>query len=253
VAKWSCLCPQSAQLSRPIISIERCSRPYAQRPHRGYRARPGDCSLDEHDENSKNVFDSSRIHGCHRTGAVAIPSVAKADIVIRAEEHAEVSASWREGVSAYSLEIEPHFTFGPDNVYGSSGFGGGMRMGIPFIVGRLGDVPTNLAIDFGADVIHYENCYYSGICGANYLMVPVAAQWNLFVVRRVSVFAEGGAYLYKGWFDGCGPDAGPDCASPSDFGILPTLALGGRLHLGSSTALTLRLGYPATTLGISFL
>lgn len=146
--------------------------------------------------------------------------------------------------------MEPHFTFGPENVYGASGFGAGLRLGIPVVDGHLGSVPDNLALSLGGDVVHYDNCYGPN-CGANYLMVPVAAQWNIFVARPVSLFFEGGAYLYKGWFTDCGPGQG--CSSPPDLGVLPTLAAGIRVHLGGAVALTGRLGYPTTTLGVSFM
>jgi hypothetical protein len=114
-------------------------------------------------------------------------------------------------------------------------------------------VPDNLAISFGADILHYDNCYFANDCGANYLLAPVALQWNVFVARPVSLFVEGGAFLYKGWFDGCGPGDGPGCSPPSNFGLLPTVALGGRVHIGRNAAFTLRLGYPTSTLGVSFL
>jgi hypothetical protein len=182
-------------------------------------------------------------------GAITLSTVAYADVVIRAEERGAPRAE----AADYSLEIEPHFTFGPDNVYGTAGFGGGLRLGIPLIVGRLGYVPDNLAISFGGDILHYQNCFFGTECGANYLMFPVAAQWNVFVARRVSVFAEGGAFLFKGWFDGCAPGDGPGCSAPADFGVLPTFALGARIHVGHAVALTVRLGYPTTTLGLSFL
>jgi hypothetical protein len=177
------------------------------------------------------------------------PAVAKADVVVRAEGLEPP----RDYVSDYPVEIEPHFTFGPENVYGASGFGAGLRVGIPLMVGRLGSLSDNLAISFGGDVLHYDNCFFGNDCGANYLMLPVAAQVNLFVLRSVSLFAEGGAFLYKGWFDGCRIEDGPGCTAPSDLGVLPTLAIGGRIHLGQFTAVTLRLGYPTTTIGLSFL
>jgi hypothetical protein len=126
-------------------------------------------------------------------------------------------------------------------------------LGLPLIVGSLGTTPSNLAISFGGDILYYDNCFFGNDCGANYLMVPVAAQGNLFVLRHLSFFAEGGAFLYKGWFDGCRVGDGSGCSAPSDFGILPTVALGGRIHFGGATALTLRLGYPTSTLGLSFL
>jgi hypothetical protein len=180
--------------------------------------------------------------------ALASTEVARADVELRAE----AGPLRREGAADYALELEPHFSFGEENVYGNTGFGAGLRVGIPLAYGNIGRVPDNIAISLGGDILHYDNCYFGERCGANYLMVPVAAQWNLFVHRRVSVFAEGGAFLYKGWFDGCGPgDTG--CNAPSNFGILPTLALGGRIHIGDDVALTLRVGYPMTTIGISFM
>lgn len=181
-------------------------------------------------------------------GALAVPSTANADVYVRVEG----PRFEPEQESTYSLEVEPHFTFGPGDAYGGAGFGAGVRVGIPLIGGHVGSVPDNLALSLGGDVVHYENCYFNGDCTANYLMVPVAAQWNLFVARRISVFGEGGLYVYKGWFPGCVPgDLG--CSAPSDFGVLPTLAVGARFHLAEEAALTLRLGYPTTTLGVSFM
>ncbi len=158
----------------------------------------------------------------------------------------------REAAAAYPLEVEPHFTFGAENVYGATGFGGGVRLSIPVVVGSLGRFPDNLALSFGGDVVHYENCFYPDRCGANYLMLPVAAQWNLFPARRLSIFAEGGVFLYKGYFDTCGP-GDPGCSAPPDFGVLPTIAIGGRIHLGENASFTARIGYPTITLGLSFL
>jgi hypothetical protein len=182
--------------------------------------------------------------------AIALPCAARADeeVVYRAEGPRPA----RFDASLYPVEIEPHFTFGPENVYGAAGFGGGLRIGIPLVAGALGRVPDNLAISFGADILHYDNCFFANDCGANYLMVPVAAQWNIFVARRASVFVEGGAFLYKGWFDECGPDNN-GCSAPPDFGVLPTVAVGGRVHISRFSAFTLRLGYPTTTLGVSFM
>ena len=177
------------------------------------------------------------------------PSIAKADVVVRVEG----GSRFNDERAEYPIEIEPHFTFGPDNVYGAAGYGGGVRLGVPLLVGHLGPVSDSLAISFGGDVVHYENCYFGSECGANYLILPVAAQFNIFVFHSFSFFGEGGAYLYKGWFDGCTPVDGTGCSAPSDLGILPALAIGGRLHLGAFSAITLRLGYPTTTLGLSFL
>ena len=173
------------------------------------------------------------------------PSIANA-----AEERYD---SWRDEPSAYPLEVEPHFTFGAENVYGQTGFGAGVRLGIPIVYSLLRRVPDNLAIDFGADIVHYDNCYFPDRCGANYFMFPVTAQWNVFLLRRVSVFGEAGLFVYKGFIDACAPGDGPACSPPSDFGILPSLAVGARVHMGDNVSFTARIGYPTITLGLSFL
>jgi hypothetical protein len=159
----------------------------------------------------------------------------------------------RDELPLYPIEIEPHFAFGAGDVYGATGLGAGLRLSIPVISGHLGQVPDNLAIGFGADFLHYDNCYYGNDCGANYLMLPAVAQWNIFVARRVSVFGEGGIFVYKGFFNGCGPGDGPGCSPPSDFGVLPTVAIGARIHVGDNVSFVARLGYPTITLGVSFL
>jgi hypothetical protein len=183
------------------------------------------------------------LRGLGLLATLLIPSVAYAD-----EERASLDTN-----SIRPIEIEPHFSFGAGDVYGTTGVGGGLRVSIPILDGHLGRVQQDLAITFGGDILHYDNCYYSAYCGANYLMLPVAAQWNVFVARPVSVFAEAGVFVYKGWFDQCAGDSGPGCVAPSDFGILPTLAIGGRLRLAENAAVTLRIGYPTVTLGVSFM
>jgi hypothetical protein len=153
----------------------------------------------------------------------------------------------------YPLEVDVHGSFGADNVYGDTGLGAGLRISLPLVAGWLGrNVSDNLAISFGADVLNYQNCYYANQCGATYLVLPVAAQWNVFFARRVSVFGEGGVFLYRGFYEGCGPGSG-DCNTPANFGVLPTLALGVRVRIARDVALLARLGYPTSTIGVSFL
>jgi hypothetical protein len=155
--------------------------------------------------------------------------------------------------SAYPVEIEPHFSFGAGDIYAAAGVGAGLRVSIPVVYSLLRNVPDNLAISFGGDVLNYSDCYYGNDCGANYLMLPAAAQWNVFVARRVSLLAEGGLFVYKGFFNGCAPGDGPGCSPPSDFGVLPTIAVGARVHLSDNASFVARIGYPTFTLGVSFL
>ena len=149
----------------------------------------------------------------------------------------------------YPVEIEPHFTFGAENVYGASGVGGGLRVSIPFLASHIGRFPENLAVTFGGDIVHYDDCWSGGYCAGNYLMLPVAAQWNILFTRNFSMLFELGAYVYKGWYESCGPG----CNGPSEGGILPVAAVGGRIHLHDNVALVIRAGYPTSTVGVSFL
>jgi hypothetical protein len=118
---------------------------------------------------------------------------------------------------------EPHFSLGAAKVYGAPSFGARLRI-----------------------------CYLARECRANYLVLPTSLEWDPHVVRPVSVLREG-AFVYKGWFDGCAPSDGPGCSPLSTFWIVPTLALGARIPLGRDVALTLRLGYPTWTLYLTFL
>jgi hypothetical protein len=74
---------------------------------------------------------------------------------------------------------------------------------------------------------------------SNYWFVPVVLQWNFWLTRQWSVFAEPGLSLY-----------GSDDAR---FGATPALFLGGRFRFSRATTLTFRLGYPTVTIGVSFL
>jgi hypothetical protein len=185
-------------------------------------------------------------------GVVALTSIGTLSSVAAAQEVVVRAGPAPDDVSTYPIEIEPHFTFGTADIYGNAGFGGGLRLSVPVVGGRIGRVPDNLAVSFGGDILAYENCYYGSYCSADYVMLPVAAQWNVWVAPRVSLFAEGGVFVYDGWYSSC-QSGDPGCQGPSTFGVLPTIAVGGRVHLGRNASLTARIGYPTITLGVSLL
>ena len=144
----------------------------------------------------------------------------------------------------YSVEIEPHFVIGDLGTYEAGGYGVGARFGIPIV--RNGFVPSinnNVAINFGVDLVHY-GCYLDNVsCSANYLLFPVALQWNFFFSHSWSAYGEAGLFLFKGFYDNA--CVGNICAGgPSDLGALPTFAVGGRYHFNEHVALNLRIGYP---------
>lgn len=167
----------------------------------------------------------------------------------------------------YGVELEPHLDFGWANLYASNGFGAGLRAGIPIV--QNGFIPTinnSVAISFGADILRYSGCYYGGTvfatgndlgCGATYFLFPVTMQWNFWLSPRWSVFGEPGLYIYHATFDSfCDKLKGNAflaCAEPTHTGVGFAAYAGGRFHFNDTVALTLRLGYPTVSLGVSFL
>lgn len=151
----------------------------------------------------------------------------------------------------YPIEVEPHAVVGWDDYYGGSGVGAGLRLSIPVVQdGFIKSIDDSVAIGFGVDWVHYSDCYFRGDCSANYLVFPVAMQWNFFLTRHWSVFGEPGLFLYKGFVDRC--DA-PGCKEPTSFGIEPAIAVGGRYAFTDNVTFTMRLGYPTFSAGFSFL
>jgi hypothetical protein len=172
----------------------------------------------------------------------------------------------------YVVEVEPHGAVGwthynhaPDD-----GIGLGARFSIPLVDnGFVSSINDSVAITFGVDWLHYSGAdcygYYYGpppphpwpcynVGDANYLFFPVAMQWNFFVGRRWSVFAEPGLAVYHGFFDYCSAaPPGTPCANPSSTGVDLAIFLGGRYHFGEHAALTMRLGYPTVSIGVSLM
>ncbi|MGD0676964.1 MAG: hypothetical protein ABSC94_16235 [Polyangiaceae bacterium] len=156
----------------------------------------------------------------------------------------------------YSVELEPHGLFGWGDTYGTAGgFGIGGRVGIPIV--QNGFVPTinnSVAISFGLDWVHY-GCYDSlADCSADFIEAPVTMQWNFYVSQRWSVFGEPGLYIYHGWYTTCRiyPENLACGAEPEQTGVLPALFLGARFHFSDKAALTMRVGYPTLSVGVSF-
>jgi len=162
----------------------------------------------------------------------------------------------------YKVELEPHLDFGWANLYANNGFGAGFRAGIPIVQnGFVPSINNSVAISFGVDWLRYSGCYYGrGVfgnngdlgCGASYFLFPVTMQWNFWLTPRWSVFGEPGLYVYHGVYDNiCGNLK--NCNEPTSTGIGFAAYAGGRFHFNDTVALTLRLGYPTLSFGVSFL
>ena len=106
---------------------------------------------------------------------------------------------------------------------------------------------------FGLDLLHYDSCWYNGPCSANYIHIPVVMQWNFFVASHWSVFGEPGLVIFHGFFDDCPNDPQFRCPGrPRVTSLEPALYLGGRYHFNDSMSLTMRIGFPSISIGLSF-
>ncbi len=126
----------------------------------------------------------------------------------------------------YLFEAEPHALLGlfEPRAYGA-GFRGTILLSDSGFIPRVNDT---VGLGFGFDWTR----------GTTW--VPIVMQWNFWLSDHWSVFGEPGIALrlrdaYR--------DRGPDL----------TLYAGGRWAFASSATLTIRIGYPALALGISFL
>jgi hypothetical protein len=161
----------------------------------------------------------------------------------------------------YAVELEPHMLFGWDAQYAGDGFGLGGRVSIP--VTHRGFVPSinnSVAIGLGLDWLHYGDCYYyygGGAygCGADFFQFPVVMQWNFYFSRHWSVFAEPGFYVYHGAFAAnyCGGGGPPGCVYPTTTSADVAFWAGGRYQFTDKVALTMRIGYPTFSLGVSLM
>jgi hypothetical protein len=167
----------------------------------------------------------------------------------------------------YLVELEPHALLGafqPPGDGTGAGLGAGLRAS--FVLVDKGFVPSindSVAIGFGIDALHYFGAgpvtrgtcsrfvtgpsglrvcqEVSGVRGgsSNYIFFPAVMQWNFFLTRRWSVFGEPGLSLY--WFD------------TGSVGVSPAFFVGGRYHFSDRVTLTMRIGYPTFSVGLSIL
>lgn len=159
----------------------------------------------------------------------------------------------------YSFEVEPHLLAGfiePPGYATGTGFGLGVRGTIPILKnGFIPNINNSVGIGFGVDLAVYGRSDFcnrfddDGRCVSRgqsdsftEFWLPVVMQWNFFLSRNWSVFGEPGVALnYHAW------DA------PEPLGIAPfILFIGGRYHFSEKITLTMRIGYPAVSVGASF-
>ncbi len=187
--------------------------------------------------------------------AVAAPQGALADRLIIKEPGNQPT---------YSTELEPHLVLGgvlptlnaPDH----QGFGLGARASFPVARdGFIGKINDSVAIGVGLDWVHYGNAWQGCVAyhdngrtcadyerhAISYVWIPVVMQWNFFLSEQWSVFGEPGLAL-RFMSD---EDRYGDTLRLDPF----VLYLGGRWHFSDTATLTLRLGSPTFSVGVSFL
>jgi hypothetical protein len=164
----------------------------------------------------------------------------------------------------YRFEAEPHLLLGfvdaPGPAHGN-GAGLGFRGTIELIDnGFIPSINNTVGIGFGLDWVRWGNgggrCVGPrGRCdaiddddGVDYFFVPIVMQWNFWLSRNWSVFGEPGIALrfHDDDIDERGDDDG--------LNLDPFIAyVGGRWHFSDYAALTMRVGYPTFSVGVSFL
>jgi hypothetical protein len=130
---------------------------------------------------------------------------------------------------SYVLELEPHGLIGFGYPFDdSNNVGLGVRATIHLSNGFVKSINDSVGIGFGFD-------FAPG--GEGFFIVPVVLQWNFWLSTHWSVFGEPGLAFTNG----------PLSA------VTPAVYVGGRFHFTERVALTLRLGYPDVSVGVSFL
>ena len=133
---------------------------------------------------------------------------------------------------SYVFEAEPHglLGFGGPFRHGHGELGGGFRGTVNLVDnGFISSINNNVGITFGADIFF----------GHGTIFLPVAMQWNFWLTNHWSVFGEPGIGI------AVNKHADADTVSP-------LLMVGGRYHFNDKVSLTMRIGYPAFSIGASF-
>ena len=175
----------------------------------------------------------------------------------------------------YSVDLEPHVTFGLDDTpyFGGGGFGLGLRATIPFLRnGPVSTINNDMGIGFGLDWLTrgnscYQGYYYVGQpynyydCSAYALYLPVVLQWNFYITDIITVYGEPGFAIryshisshYPGPVAGLCP-ANTYCEFSNSFtDPILVIAGGAKFMFGKTIGLNVRLGYPYFSVGASFL
>jgi hypothetical protein len=173
----------------------------------------------------------------------------------------------------YGVEVEPQLTLKLFHVPGeASGLGPGIRFSVPILKdGPIGAWNNSLVIGAGFNWNYYqENCgvyfwedstlpprgpqraSFVKPCKAHQFIVPVVVQWNFYMSRFLTLFAEPGLSLQHERRSGDGWCDGSPCSAKDHETKLPFVFwAGARMMMSDSVALTIRLGTPYVSTGVS--
>jgi hypothetical protein len=181
----------------------------------------------------------------------AVAVAASAFLVSPGEASAQMIIK-QPGNHPKAWEMEPHLLFRgallPEN---DPGFGLGFRATIPIVDnGFVSSINNSVGIGLGLDWIAYRGA------GLNQFVAPVVMQWNFFLSRSWSVFAEPGVAVNV-FTETCddyyvrdnGKYRGRSCHRRF---IEPHLGIGARWHFRPDNTLTLRLASNYLSVGVSW-
>jgi hypothetical protein len=159
----------------------------------------------------------------------ALPAVAVllTSATARADEHSTIKLYGDH--PSYVFEAEPHAVLGFGYPFDEGNFAGvGFRGSFHITDGFVKGINDSVAVGVGLDFVPG---------GPGLFLVPVVLQWNFWVSTHWSVFGEPGLAF---------TNAARTAFDPFIF------YAGGRFHFTDRVALTLRVGYPDITVGVSF-
>ncbi|MFO0677910.1 MAG: hypothetical protein U0169_15340 [Polyangiaceae bacterium] len=149
--------------------------------------------------------------------AFARPAHAEENLIRQPNEH-----------PSYIAEVEPHALLGYGGAFGPGGLGIGARAS--FRVVQNGFIPqlnNSVAVTTGLD--------FMPTAGGRFF-IPVGMQWNFWMSTHFSVFGEPGIGI----------------ATKGANYIHPLFTAGGRYNFTERIAITVRIGYPTVSAGVSF-
>jgi hypothetical protein len=160
--------------------------------------------------------------------AVAVAALAAATVApatALADEHSIIRSPGDH--TPYFFEAEPHLLLGYAGPFEEGdNFGIGFRGTFHITDGFVKSINDSIGVGVGIDIGTHSR-----------ILIPVVMQWNFWLSPHWSVFGEPGIAI------GSGRDTEP----------WPVFDVGGRFLFTDRISLTMRVGFPDVSVGVSFL